>query len=103
MTRTLDPIEREGQGDSEEKRWITLMMKSAKKYHKLCPYFDKKTVMCLISISVEGKQEKCVREGRFDGCPVLVKFLEKAYRYYKDKGKALPRDFQDVVTQAFLI
>lgn len=103
MSRTIDTSDREGQSDSEEKKWVSLMMRSAKKYHKLCPYFDKKTTICLLSISVEGRQEKCMREGRFDGCPVLVKFLEKAYRYYREKGKALPRDFQDVVSQAFLI
>ncbi|MEM1873537.1 MAG: hypothetical protein QXS85_03025 [Acidilobaceae archaeon] len=103
MTKLHELTGRESQEDSEEKRWVSVMMKSAKKYHKLCPYFDKKTVMCLISINIEGRQEKCPREGRFENCPTLVKFLEKAYKYYKERGKSLPRDFQDVVSQAFLI
>ncbi|MEM1851694.1 MAG: hypothetical protein QW065_00075 [Acidilobaceae archaeon] len=101
--RTLNTSNKEAQEDSEEKKWVSLMMRSAKKYHRLCPYFDKKTLVCLISVNVEGKQEKCGREGKFEGCPVLAKLLEKAYKHYKERGKALPKDFQDVVSQAFLL
>jgi len=90
-------------GEDAEKRWIATMMKTAKKYHKLCPYFDKKTTQCLLMATVEGRVGKCDRDGKYDGCPILVKFLEKLYKYYVERGKVLPRDFQDVVNQAFLL
>ncbi len=79
------------------------MMKTAKKYHKLCPYFDKKTTQCLLMATVESKVGKCDRDGKYDGCPILVKFLEKLYKHYTKRGKVLPRDFQDVVNQAFIV
>jgi hypothetical protein len=88
--------------EDAERRWVALMMKTAKKYHKLCPYFDKKTAQCLLMVTVEGKVGKCDRDGRYDGCPILLKFLEKLYRYHVERGKVLPRDFQDVVNQAFI-
>lgn len=89
--------------ESPEKKWIEKMLKSAKRYHKLCPYYDKKTKQCLLMVTVEGTTGRCDRDGRFDGCPVFVKFLEKVYEYYKSKRKALPSDFQDVVNQAYII
>jgi hypothetical protein len=89
--------------EDAEKKWIALMMKTAKKYHKLCPYFDKKTTQCLLMATVEGRVGKCDRDGKYDGCPILVKFLEKLYKYYTERKKVLPKDFQDVVNQAFII
>ncbi|MEB3806635.1 MAG: hypothetical protein GSR73_03880 [Desulfurococcales archaeon] len=89
--------------ESLKDKWINNMVKSAKKYHKLCPYFDKKTGQCLLMITVEGKPGRCDRDGRFDGCPVFTKFLEKMYEYYTSRKKVLPRDFQDVVNQAYLV
>ncbi|MCE4617947.1 MAG: hypothetical protein F7C37_00720 [Desulfurococcales archaeon] len=89
--------------ESPKKKWVTNMVKSAKKYHKLCPYYDKKTGQCLLMVTVEGKPGRCDRDGRFDGCPVFIKFLEKMYEYYTSRRKVLPRDFQDVVNQAYLM
>ena len=86
-----------------EKKWINKMIKSAKSYHKLCPYYDKKTRMCLLMVTVEGRQGRCDRDGRFENCPVFIKFLERMYKYYTERGKVLPNDFQDVVNQAYLI
>ncbi len=91
-----------GEEESPEKKWISKMLKSAKRYHKLCPYYDKKTGQCLLMVTVEGRPGRCDRDGRFDGCPVFIKFLEKMYEYYTSRKKVLPRDFQDVVNQAFL-
>jgi hypothetical protein len=81
--------------EDAERRWVALMMKTARKYHKLCPYFDKKTTQCLLMVTVEGS--------KYDGCPILVKFLERLYRYHVERGRVLPRDFQDVVNQAFIV
>ncbi len=89
--------------EDPKKRWVLKMVKSAKRYHKLCPYYDKKTGMCLLMITVEGVQGKCDRDGRYDGCPVFNKFLEKVYDSYKSRRKVLPNDFQDVVNQAYII
>ena len=89
--------------ESPERRWIQKMIKSAKRYHKLCPYYDKKTGQCLLMVTVEGRPGRCDRDGRFDGCPVFNKFLEKMYEYYTSRRKVLPKDFQDVVNQAYLI
>ena len=86
-----------------EKRWIVKMIKSAKRYHKLCPYYDKKTKQCLLMITVEGRQGRCDRDGRFETCPIFTKFLEKMYKYYTENKKILPNDFQDVVNQAYLL
>ncbi|MCX8195740.1 MAG: hypothetical protein N3F67_01450 [Acidilobaceae archaeon] len=89
--------------EDAERRWIALMYKTAKKYHKLCPYFDKKAVQCLLMATLEGKMGRCDRDGKFEGCPVFTKMLEKLYRHYTENRKALPRDFQDVISQAFTL
>ena len=102
MSRGSEALVR-ASGEDAEKKWIANMLKTAKKYHKLCPYFDKKTTQCLLMATVEGRVGKCDRDGKYDGCPVLVKFLEKLYKYYVERGKVLPKDFQDVVNQAFLL
>lgn len=86
-----------------EKRWVQKMIKSARRYHKLCPYYDKKTRQCLLMVTVEGRQGRCDRDGKFENCPIFVKFLEKMFKYYTERRKVLPTDFQDVVNQAFLI
>jgi len=98
-----EPIRGEEEEESPQKRWIQKMIKSAKRYHKLCPYYDKKTGQCLLMVTVEGKPGKCDRDGKFDGCPVFNKFLERMYEYYTSRKKVLPKDFQDVVNQAYLI
>ena len=89
--------------ESPRKRWVTKMIRSAKRYHKLCPYYDKKTGQCLLYPTLYNTIGKCDREGRYDNCPVFIKFLENAYDTYTKKRKVLPRDFQELVNQAFLI
>ncbi|MCE4613649.1 MAG: hypothetical protein F7C07_07470 [Desulfurococcales archaeon] len=96
-------VQEKQEPEDPQKRWINKMIKSARRYHKLCPYYDKKTGICLLSITVEGVQNKCDRDGRYENCPVFAKFLEKMYDYYRKRRKVLPSDFQDVVHQAFLI
>ena len=88
--------------ESPQKRWVIKMVKSAKRYHKLCPYFDKKTGQCLLMVTVEGRTGKCDRDGRYDNCPIFMRFLEMVYDYYTSRRKVLPRDFQDVVNQVYL-
>ncbi len=76
----------------EKQRWVNRILRSAKQYHKLCPYFDKRTRMCFIGMGI-----KCEREGKFEACPVFRQFLEAKYDEYKAKNRPLPLDFQDVV------
>jgi hypothetical protein len=77
--------------DDPKYKWIRQIMISAKKYHKLCPYFDKRTGKCFLEFDL-----KCDRSGKFDGCPVFIKYLEKRYDDIKKKGKRLPMDFMDL-------
>ncbi|MCC6060235.1 MAG: hypothetical protein LM578_01750 [Desulfurococcaceae archaeon] len=102
LTRDGETLTKTPEEDAE-RRWVALMMKTARKYHKLCPYFDKKTTQCLLMVTVEGRVGRCDRDGKYDGCPILVKFLERLYRYHVERGRVLPRDFQDVVNQAFIV
>jgi hypothetical protein len=76
----------------EKQRWVSRILRSAKQYHKLCPYFDKRTRMCFIGMGI-----KCEREGKFEACPVFRQFLEAKYDEYKAKNRPPPLDFQDVV------
>lgn len=76
----------------EKQRWVNRILKSAKQYHKLCPYYDKRTKMCFITMGT-----KCDREGKFDTCHIFRAFLEKKYDEFKSKNKPLPLDFTDVV------
>ncbi|MCE4610463.1 MAG: hypothetical protein F7B17_00640 [Desulfurococcales archaeon] len=89
--------------ESPKRRWVNAMLKSAKRYHKLCPYFDKKTGQCLLYPTIFNTIGKCDREGRYDNCPIFMKFLENAYDSFTRRRKVLPRDFQELVNQAFLI
>ena len=75
----------------EKQRWVARMLRSAKHHHKICPYFDKKTGMCFLTLGT-----KCERDGRFDNCPVFKAFLERKYDEYKSKGLPLPMDFIDI-------
>jgi hypothetical protein len=72
-------------------RWISRMMQSAKQYHKLCPYYDKRTTKCFLLLG-----GKCNRDGRFDGCPVFMDWLSQKYDELKSKGRQLPMDFLDL-------
>ncbi|MGC9209730.1 MAG: hypothetical protein ACP5FT_00435 [Acidilobus sp.] len=80
-----------------KRRWIAKIMKSAKSQHKLCPYYDKKTQICFLTITMFNQQGRCDREGKFDGCPLFTQFLEKVYDDYTSKRKALPNSFQDII------
>lgn len=76
---------------AEMARWVQRMLKSAKQYHKLCPYYDKKTKKCFLTLG-----GKCDRDGKFDACPVFVSFLENKYREFVSRGRTPPSDFLDV-------
>jgi hypothetical protein len=78
-----------------KKRWIERMLKSAKSYHKICPYFDKRLGNCFLR-QLSEKKGRCEREGKFDGCPVFMEFLENMYDKLVSEGKNLPIDFMDL-------
>mgnify|MGYP001772618708 CR=1 FL=1 len=80
----------------EKQKWVSRIMKSARQYHKICPYFDKRTKMCFIAMGT-----KCDREGKFETCNVFKAFLENKYDQYKAKNLPLPLDFADVVASPF--
>ncbi|ADI31213.1 hypothetical protein [Staphylothermus hellenicus] len=80
----------------EKQKWIQRMIRSAKHHHKICPYYDKKTGMCFLTLG-----EKCPRDGRYETCPVFREFLEKKYEEYKSKGLPLPVDFADITITPF--
>ncbi len=78
-----------------KKRWVERMLKSAKSYHKICPYFDKRLGNCFLR-QLSEKKGRCEREGKFDGCPVFMGFLEGTYDKLVSEGKNLPIDFMDL-------
>jgi len=77
-----------------KKRWVQRMIRSAKLHHKICPYYDKKKGTCFKLLG-----GKCVREGRFENCPVFIQFLERKYDEIVALGKPLPVDFEDPLIQ----
>ncbi len=85
-------IEQETKTKDPKKRWVNRMLKSAKMYHKMCPYYDKRTGKCFLKMG-----GKCEREGKFDGCPVFIEWLSQKYDELKARGVPLPMDFQDLV------
>lgn len=76
----------------EKQKWVNRILKSAKQYHKMCPYFDKRTKMCFIAIGA-----RCDKEGKFETCLVFRGFLERKYDEYRAKNRPPPLDFTDVV------
>ncbi len=74
----------------QKKKWVDKMLKSAKKYHKICPYYDKKTNACFLKLG-----SKCDRDGKYDTCPVFIEFLENKYDKIVKSGRPLPVDFMD--------
>lgn len=82
----------------DKKKWIEKMIKSAKKYHKICPYYDKKTANCFIKQLKNIKVSKCDRDGKFDGCAVFTGYLEERYEWYVSSGVLLPVDFRDITS-----
>ncbi|MEM0020913.1 MAG: hypothetical protein QW039_00095 [Fervidicoccaceae archaeon] len=76
---------------TEKDKWIQKMLRSARTYHKLCPYYDKKTQQCFIKLG-----EDCDRDGKYDTCQVFMDFLSSKYDEYASKGRSLPVDFLDI-------
>ena len=90
-----DELRRVLESESKQKkdpkrRWVERMIKSAKQYHKICPYFDKKIDSCFLQLG-----DRCGRDGKFETCPVFINFLEKKYDDITKSGKPLPMDFLD--------
>ncbi len=85
-------IEQESKAKDPKKKWIQRMLRSAKSYHKMCPYYDKRTGRCFLKMG-----GKCERDGKFDGCQVFIEWLAKKYDELTQKGVPLPMDFQDLV------
>jgi regulator of replication initiation timing len=91
MNKVLARAEREAEKKDQKKQWIEKMIKSAKTYYKLCPYYDKKTTKCFLLLG-----EKCTRDGKYETCPTFISFLERKYQEITEKRKMLPLDFQDL-------
>ncbi|MEM0373216.1 MAG: hypothetical protein QXV69_00565 [Sulfolobaceae archaeon] len=91
MNKVLAKAEKEAEKKDQKKQWVEKMIKSAKTYYKLCPYFDKKTTKCFLQLG-----EKCNRDGKYETCNVFISFLEKKYQEIVDKKRMLPLDFQDL-------
>lgn len=91
MNRVLAKAEKEAEKKDHKKQWIERMIKSAKTYYKLCPYFDKKSAKCFLTLG-----EKCNREGRYENCPIFMNYLEQKYNEIISKKKMLPMDFLDL-------
>lgn len=90
LKKALTATEQKERADPKRK-WVARMLRSARQYHKLCPYYDKRTTKCFLSLG-----EKCDREGRYDNCPVFVSFLERKYDEYSTAGRQPPMDFLDL-------
>ncbi|MCI2414928.1 MAG: hypothetical protein MPF33_06760 [Candidatus Aramenus sp.] len=91
INKALAKAEKEAEKKDHKRIWIEKMVKSAKTYYKVCPYYDKKTSNCFLDLA-----NKCTREGRYDNCPVFMKFLEDKYQELTAKKKILPLDFLDL-------
>jgi len=79
--KALGQIEEKEKKDPK-KRWVQRMMRSAKQYHKMCPYYDKRTGKCFLKLG--------------ERCPVFIEWLSQKYDELKSKGKPLPMDFLDL-------
>lgn len=91
MNKALAKAEKEAEKKDHKKQWIEKMIKSAKTYYKLCPYFDKKTNRCFLTLG-----EKCPREGKYENCPIFLGYLDTKYQEITSKKKMLPMDFLDL-------
>ncbi len=90
LRKALNQVEEREKKDPK-RRWVMRMLRSAKQYHKMCPYYDKRTGRCFLKLG-----EKCERDGKFDGCPVFIEWLSQKYDELKAKGRPLPMDFLDL-------
>lgn len=84
-------VEEKEKKEDPKRKWVQRMVRSARHYHKICPYFDKKKGTCFIKLG-----GKCERDGKFEACPVFIEFLENAYDKITKSGRPLPMDFQDL-------
>ncbi|BCS94224.1 MULTISPECIES: hypothetical protein [Metallosphaera] len=91
INKALAKAEKEAEKKDHKKIWIEKIMKSAKAYYKVCPYYDKKTSKCFLSLS-----NKCNRDGKYENCPVFLEFLDNKYQEFTSKKKILPLDFLDL-------
>ncbi len=96
LRKALEEKQKPKETTNEKQKWITRMLRSARHHHKICPYYDKKTGMCFLTLG-----SKCDRDGRFENCPVFRAFLERKYEEYKSKGRPLPMDFADITIAIF--
>lgn len=99
INKALAKAEKEAEKKDHKKIWIEKMMKSAKTYYKLCPYYDKKTSNCFLVLSSTANTNngnKCNREGKYENCPIFLGFLDAKYQEYTSKRKILPLDFLDL-------
>ncbi|MEM0453301.1 MAG: hypothetical protein QXO98_01390 [Sulfolobales archaeon] len=83
-----------------KKRWLERIMRSAKSYHKICPYYDKRLGNCFLR-QLSEKKGKCEREGKFDGCPIFISFLEHSYDKMISEGRQPPIDFRDLSSSVY--
>lgn len=100
INRALAKAEKEAEKKDHKRIWIEKMVKSAKTYYKLCPYYDKKTSNCFLIMSnttpINTSGNRCTREGKYENCPVFLAFLDNKYQEYVSKKKILPLDFLDL-------
>ncbi len=96
LRKALEEKQRVKETTNEKQKWVARMLRSAKHHHKICPYYDKKTGMCFLTLG-----SRCDRDGRFENCPVFRSFLERKYEEYKSKGRPLPMDFADITIAIF--
>ena len=75
-------------------KWIQRIIRSISMYYKRCPYYDMKTGICFIAYDREDN--RCPREGRYEGCKILENFLARRYDEIVASGKPLPYDFRDL-------
>ena len=90
----LSEFELKREVQDPKQKWIMRIIKSMKMYYRKCPYFDNKTGMCFISFTQEDN--RCRRDGRYEGCPILESFLGHRYDELKAQGKPIPYDFRDL-------
>ncbi|BCU68469.1 hypothetical protein HS7_19060 [Sulfolobales archaeon HS-7] len=91
LTKELSKTEKEAEKKDKKKQWVEKMIKSAKTYYKICPYYDKKNGKCFLSLG-----DRCTRDGKFETCPVFLNFLENKYNEISARKKILPMDFTDL-------
>jgi len=42
------------------------------------------------------EDNKCLRDGKYEGCPILEEFLAERYDELKKRGRPIPYDFRDL-------